>query len=392
MTAKQYNFTKQNDVVMKARKRFTKQNGVVKQILAGWTKRNGVVEQVYEYPYNTDSIVQMESPSVVYAATKDTLFSLDDYGNIAPYSGYREGNLVKGENIIEYGTTPFLCFSFPDQSFLAKGYTPAGLDVAEVSIETLDAVVVANYSLGTQGRPYGTLKTSPNTYATVSSTTDTISGYTKVVNFNTVQSLGESYILGTLGARVKFLTLNNYYSVGSFVSSTWNGGALVSYNPQTETYTTFAIPHAGSGNVAECSAPYTPNGQDAMFVVRDTNKYYSIAKFNPITESREFFVLDDWETNSNITRFAIGAYAGLFYVVKMTKNSASATMEVYNISGQLVRSLDFDLTYGVPRSITFDDYYGPTTSINSGRYATLTYKPTGGDPYEVVLVFDLAKL
>src|SRR5574344_1184728 len=47
MTAKQYNFTKQNDVVMKARKRFTKQNGVVKQILAGWTKRNGVVEQVY---------------------------------------------------------------------------------------------------------------------------------------------------------------------------------------------------------------------------------------------------------------------------------------------------------------------------------------------------------
>lgn len=47
MTARNYNFTKQNGTLYKAGKRFTKQSGVKKRILAGWTKRNGVVEQVY---------------------------------------------------------------------------------------------------------------------------------------------------------------------------------------------------------------------------------------------------------------------------------------------------------------------------------------------------------
>lgn len=50
MTARTYNFTKQNGVLCKAKKRYTKVSGVKKRILAGWTKQNGVVEQVYEDP------------------------------------------------------------------------------------------------------------------------------------------------------------------------------------------------------------------------------------------------------------------------------------------------------------------------------------------------------
>lgn len=50
MTANNFNYTKQNGVLMKAKGRFTKQNGTVKRILAGWTKQNGVVEQVYAAP------------------------------------------------------------------------------------------------------------------------------------------------------------------------------------------------------------------------------------------------------------------------------------------------------------------------------------------------------
>ena len=85
MTAKQYNFTKQNGVVMKARKRFTKQNGVVKQILAGWTKRNGVVEQVYSrdrisQPITFVPITDAWDYCPIYA-TVDAIYAVKDNVN-----------------------------------------------------------------------------------------------------------------------------------------------------------------------------------------------------------------------------------------------------------------------------------------------------------------------
>lgn len=67
MTAKLYNFTKENGVVKKAIKRFTKQNGVVKQILSGWTKTNGVVEQVYASALPPQFITEVSyAPTVIY--------------------------------------------------------------------------------------------------------------------------------------------------------------------------------------------------------------------------------------------------------------------------------------------------------------------------------------
>lgn len=84
MTVRSYNFTKQNGVLCKAKKRYTKVSGVKKRILAGWTKQNGVVEQVYEDP----------SAGFYFIATWDGVWNGNSGNQVRDAYSIDENNIV----------------------------------------------------------------------------------------------------------------------------------------------------------------------------------------------------------------------------------------------------------------------------------------------------------
>lgn len=378
MTAKQYNFTKQNDVVMKAKKRFTKQNGVVKQILAGWTKHNGVVKQVYSrdrisQPITFVPIANAFNYYPVYA-TVDAVYAVMSNEN-APYEIKDYWDVPEITQIeyngMKYRTDTFFNYAGGDtakQSFLYEkseyqytretnladfSYTEYAVNgyVSQVSIKLGDQLYLM---------PFGS-----DAYYEVNTATRNIQTvyWDEALPVN-MSELGYS--------RYGAITLSDGFGVmvkelnASLCVISYNQGVVNSYQ------TTLDDEHALGG-------VYTPNGQD---VIIDFPNYYrvgQIIKFNPISGA-----LVSWVPLGIGGVF--GAYGGFVYYARTsTDESIAFYVDKYNISGEIVSTVEVPLPNWVrhPGKITT---YDNQATKHSGRFAALNISPTH------TVVFDLAKI
>lgn len=378
MTAKQYNFTKQNDVVMKARKRFTKQNGVVKQILAGWTKRNGVVEQVYSrdrvsQPITFVPIANAFDYEPVYA-TADAVYAvvsnenrpyeIKNYWDVPEITQMEYNGITgkAGEKFFNYagGDTTKQSFLYEKSNyqyvretnladFSYTEYTVNGY-VSQVSIKLGDQLYLM---------PFGS-----DAYYEVNTATRNI----QTVYWDEALPVNMSEMgYSAYGA----ITLSDGFGV--MVKNLQTSLCVISYNQGVvNSYQTTLDYNHPLGSL------YTPNGQD---VIIDFPNYYrvgQIIKFNPISGA-----LVSWVPLGIGGVF--GAYGGFIYYARTsTDESIAFYVDKYNISGEIVSTIEVPLPEGVahPGTITTNDY----ATKHSGRFAALVISLTH------MVVFDLAKI
>ena len=378
MTAKQYNFTKQNGVVMKARKRFTKQNGVVKQILAGWTKRNGVVEQVYSrdrisQPITFVPITDAWDYCPIYA-TVDAIYAVkDNVNNLYKISNYWDSPEITQ---MEYngisGSTDQSFFNYAGgdtkkQSFLGQKSNYSAF--RETFVENFDYVSFSTNGYATKT----TIKLGDNLLMTPNGTT----GYYEI-NL-AIKSIQTKYWDEDLP--VSMSATGPYYGAitlldGFGVMVNKNGSSLfvMSYNNGIVKHVKTTI---GANYVLP--AVFTPNGQDVIIDLPTYGNIGRIAKYNPVANT-----ISTWTPLGS--GGVIGAYGGfVFYIRNATNNNIAFYVDKYNISGEVVSTLEVPLPEGVthPETITTDYDYA---TKHSGRFAAIVI----GSTHQVV--FDLAKI
>lgn len=351
MTANQYNFTKQNNVVMKARKRFTKQNGVVKQILAGWTKRNGVVEQVYasvptpKFATFITSNISEYGTNVLAIRTNDAV--LYNYN-----AGYDNDVLIQNDfwsdgPIVDVSCKlrpNYISYNYAENSLIGSGsYGEKELLLSD----PYNPVAYSRYG----GNIRAPIKIGDIDYIGYESIyNSSTSGYdTKLVEFSaTAKTTGEAVASGVnYPSRVHFssglclyegrgVCVANYEALATGGTKTFvlydydhSASNKVSYN------TVVSIDNALAKSGGISSGVFTTNGQDCFFTVSwldnssgDDSSY--LCKYNIQTKTLTKIALDRGST-------IIGTYNGFVYILVASENfDEFLVVEKYNLSLELV--------------------------------------------------------
>ena len=384
MTARQYNFTKQNGVVMKASRRFTKQNGIVKKILAGWTKQNGVVEQVFETP-GPDGIKFIPAPTgVTYTRP---IYCRDDYiycvGN--GYTDETKINVETGAPVTISRDMPALSANAIVVFFYANGVaadqsilTPLGsyaADYIEFSINSDTCLSTALSGSGNGLVPLTRMSSALYYYFdAVSSSSETklvvpdpLTVFTLSQPFNPAKcapiGLADNigYMFSLYGGNVYICSYETNQPV-RYASRTVNVGSSFTF----------------------ISGAYTPNGQDLFCSVYDgTNKVNKLIKFNTVSFDTNLFPLD---TNIPQEKAFFGCYQNsLFFITPIVdghNDITSLALEKYDLSGQKVSQETIEVPAGI--SIPYYEYFKKPT-VTSTRYASVLLGNT-------LIWFDLSKL
>lgn len=391
MTARQYNFTKQNDVVMKARRRFTKQNGVVKQILNGWTKTNGVVEKVYE------SVIAPAFASIVEMPT-DTgqLLYVDANNLVAVYTNHNNNVRVHNDYLsdgvatqISFGAPGGFGFNYAggvlaNQSLVSIGSTRyQEMPIADV----YNPIQYYNYNVGSGG--YFPIKLGTGHYV----------GFRSIYNYSRgvyewylyeyfptgstqVQYFGDYSSL----FKTKYTPLTLYDGRGVFcaVNSTSNGEAVVLYDyDDTDPDKITSIVLADETNQTMFGSHiYTPNGQDCILsVVRgSTSTYFKLCKYN--IQNKAVVMSSNLGSTG---RRLIGTYNGYIYVLqKSYAQNELFVVEKYDLSFNLIDTHTIALLSG--QALVSNIYN--STIHSGGRFVAVTYIDTNA--VTQLLVLDLS--
>lgn len=375
MTARYYNFTKQNGGLQKAKKRFTKQNGVVKEIVAGWTKQNGVVEQVYttsRIPTFHQFIPLLPSNSsdpVFVTDTYNAMFNgsetyvQSEYWNEGQvqqisFSGYSfnyAGGVENQQSILNVGT-------YPKEMLLSDPSTILGQTLWGYSdIHPYIRLSTNNYVALYQG--YGTTD-----LAYVSSTTRSR------VTVTNVPKPARSYSSS--------ITLQN--GKGVWYEQTENGDYGIydyddSASPNKLTYTTLFTPDSDESFYSWHPNIYTTNGTNCiMSIVSSVGSgiptYYTrLCKYD--TQTKTYGV-----SKVSGVKHILGTYNGYIYTAENPGLHGTGVLSIRKYD------TDFNLiaTHVVPRdSLDISEphvleFSGAETSMNSGgkyvgvKWATLT--------------------
>lgn len=378
MAANQYNFTKQNNVVMKARKRFTKQNGVVKQILAGWTKRNGVVEQVYASAAVPQfaTFITKELTTRVYALSANDavlyrynggsdnhIFVQNDFWSEGPIVAvscklllnhisynYAENSLIGSDT---YGEKELL---------LSDPYNP-------VAYSRYGGVISAPIKIGDINYIgyYNQFNSSTKQYDTV-----------KLVEYSaTAKTVGETLTPGVdYQSRATFSAgLCLYEGRGVCVASHIT---LESSDPHAYTFVLYDYDHSASNKVSYTTVAsidnavafeggmspgvFTTNGQDCFFTVSWSGLSYEddasyLCKYNIQTKTLTKVALNHAST-------IVGTYNGFVYVLASSENDDEfLVVKKYNLSLELVGTHAIPAQPGKSRTQPFN-----TTVNSNSRY------------------------
>lgn len=384
MTAKQYNFTKQNDVVMKARKRFTKQNGVVKQILAGWTKRNGVVEQVYSSVFTPqfatfiNSITSDHSIDVFAVSANDAV--LYDAN-----AGYDNSVLIQSEfwsdgPIVDVSCKlrpRYISYNYAENSLIGSG---VGGEKELLLSDPYNPVAYARYG----GNICAPIKIGHISYIGYESTyvNPTVGYNTKLVEFSaTAKTTGEAVASGVNFSAGLCLHEGRGVCLVRQVSTT-------STTNDTKTFVLYDYDHSASNKVSYSTVisivggtgtsgnistgVFTTNGQDCFFTVNWNynagHDYSYLCKYNIQTKTLTKVALGRGRT-------IIGTYNGFVYVLAASDNTEEfLVVEKYNLSLELVG------THAIPAQ---SDKTKPTinsqpfrTTVNSNNRYVAFYEPS----------------
>lgn len=377
MTAKQYNYTKQNDVVKKARKRFTKQNGVVKQILAGWTKRNGVVEQVYassvqpKFATFIDSITSEYGNDVFAVSANDAVLydANAGYDNAVLIQNdfWSEGPIVD----VRCGLRPYyLSYNYAENSLIgSKTYS-------EKELLLSDPYAPAAYSRY-GGNIRAPIKIGNVDYIGYESTyNSSTAGYdTKLVEFSDTAKTNKDAVASASnfssglclyeGRGVCLVrqvsTTSNTNDTKTFVLYDYDHSASnkVSYS----TVVSIVGGTGASGNIS--TGVFTTNGQDCFFTVNwnyhSGHDYSYLCKYNTQTKTLTKVALGRGRT-------IVGTYNGFVYVLAVSDSADEfLVVEKYNLSLELVG------THAIPAQTnktkpTIDSQPFMTTVNSNSRY------------------------
>lgn len=369
MTAKQYNFTKQNDVVMKARKRFTKQNGVVKQILAGWTKRNGVVEQVYSNVFTPQfatfiTSITSESGNDVFAVSANDAVLYD------ANAGYDNAVLIQNDFWSDGPIVDVRCklrpnyvsYNYAENSLIGSG--TFGEKELLLS-DPYNPVAYSRYG----GNIRAPIKIGDINYIGYESTyNSSIAGYdTKLVEFSaTAKTTGEAVASGVNFSSGLCLYEGRGVCLVRQVSTTSKTNdtktfVLYDYDHSASnkvSYNTVVSIVGGTGTSGDISnGVFTTNGQDCFFTVNwnyySGHDYSYLCKYNIQIKTLTKVALGRGRT-------IIGTYNGFVYVIAASDNDNEfLVVEKYNLSLELVG------THAIPAQ---SDKIKPT--INSQPFRT----------------------
>lgn len=384
MTARQYNFTKQNGVVMKASRRFTKQNGVVKRILAGWTKTNGVVEQVFESP-GPDGINFVLAPSgITYTRP---IYATDDYIYCVG-SGYdteTKINVETGAEVLISRDMPALSADAIVVFYRANGVaanqsilTPLGAYEAnyiEFSINSDTCLSTALSGLGAGLIPL-TRKSSSQYYVfkkTSSSTETSLYAPDQQVFLTLAQPFNPAKC-APIGLAERIGYMFSLYSGSVYICS---------YETNQATRYASRTINAGASFV-NISGAYTPDGQNLFCSIYDTtNRVNKLVRFNTASFDTNLYQLD---TNLPREKTFLGVYgSNLFFatpIVDGLNDIVSFALEKYDMSGQKVSQLTVDIPASL--SIAYNKTFSKPT-VTSTRYAAVLLDNT-------LIWFDLSKL
>lgn len=389
MTARQYNFTKQNGVVMKAKRRFTKQNGVVKRILSGWTKTNGVVEQVYSLNRITQKATFFNFPNndgfnyKLRFATIDGVYAskLND-GVAKVIANYWDTPVVQDAktslgNNSSLGWNEAGCFNYAGGVTSAQSFTYSEAStLRETNLSTMDVVdrtITGQWTAGRGSHP--SIKIDTEQY--IIPTTDYSDTLYYLVNASTynIQTVSWNPALPfTLnGGKSGAITLSAGY--GIIFQATTTDLCFVVYN--NGVVSTKVEPFViGSDYI---NAAFTPNGQDVILDISSYGVATKIVKFNPVSR-----LVSVWQPG--VVGAVLGAYAGYVFFARLANEPGLAFyVDKYNISGQVVSSTPIELPSGfsAPTYIGSDD---DVCTKHSGRFAAIVISNRYG------VVFDLSKL
>lgn len=401
MTARQYNFTKQNGVVMKARRRFTKQNGVVKQILNGWTKTNGVVEKVYE-----SSIAPMFARIIPAVSQRPYYIDKDYLVCEKPNTG---GSVMVQEEYLTGGPSTQLSFGVGHTSFNYAGGTSANQSLIDGGayrnheLPISDVYNPTNYSKYGGGIYVGPIKIGPTAYMGIKRTSDSseTSGYRfdMFVFSDTSSSVGTSIYgayrfsscltleqgCGVFVGKVTSAYLPTLLSVDvSFMVYDYDHSQNSSFGPSMITAFTEQVSSSGVvnnyGNYL--GSIYTPNGQDCIFCInwdKPGSEYAKLCKYNIQTKTVTSVQL-------GFDRVVIGCYNGYTYVVTPSTNQDELfVVEKYDLSLSRVGTHAVALPSGQSQ-VTNLYAHSFTTQHSGGRYAAMWFYDGTND---LMLVLDL---
>ena len=384
MTARPYNFTKQNGVVMKARRRFTKQNGVVKQILRGWTKTNGSIEMVF------DGFANVVEP----IADTGLLYYVDANNLVADYEGHG-GTVRVQQDYLAGGTATQLGFGQAGFGFnYANGVSSnqsllalASRKYQELLLNNLyNPIEYYNFSVGTL---YAPIKIGLGQYVGVKRT---YNGYDYDMNLVYCSATGtvQGQQFGNATAVSGSLTL--YDGRGVFVGRQVSSGPIIKItiydyddtDPNKITDTTLFSDSATTGTAGSIynNSIFTPNGQDCIFGVNfyksGSVQYFKLCKYNIQTKTVV-------TTELGYGRHIVGTYNGYIYIVAETNDPDELfVVEKYDLSLTFLESHTIPLLSG---EYKFAGYFYPTIH-SGGRYVAASYTGTNGA--EQLLVLDLS--
>lgn len=384
MTARQYNFTKQNGVVMKASRRFTKINGVVKQILAGWTKRNGVVEKVFEAP-GPEGITFVSAPAGV--TYKRPIYATDSYIYCVGdgYDTEKKINVETGAEVTISRDMPALAASAIVVFFYANGVaanqsilTPLGeydADYIEFSINSDTCLSTAQSGSGAGLVPL-TRKSSSEYYffnKTASSSQTTLYAPDQGTFLNLAQPFNPARC-APIGIADRIGYMFSLYQGNVYICSYETNQAVRYASKTVNVGASFTV----------ISGAYTPNGQDLFCSVYDgTNKVNKLIKFNTASFDTDLFQLD---TNIANEKTFLGAYGSALFFATPIKNGTdditSFLLEKYDLSGQKISQTVIDIPAGI--SISYVNEFSKPT-VTSTKYASVLLGNT-------LIWFDLSQL
>lgn len=378
MTANNFNYTKQNGVLMKASRRFTKQNGVVKRILSGWTKQNGVVEKVFETP-TVNGIKFLNVPSAIGDARP--IYATSDYF-------YCDGSNYEYKVNVTTGATEQPGLGLPAISatdtvvFFWANNVAANQSVlmplGNWDTGYIEYSITSDTCLSTsqQGAQYGVLPLTRNS-------SSSYCYYTRKDSSTTTELWTGSSLLALTpqpfdDEKCSPIGLDN--SLG-YAFILYDGKVYItSYETnQAWRYESKTL-NVGAGFV-DISGTYTTNGQDLFCSVYDpTNQLNKLIKFNTVSYASSQFQLDAMLPQK---KTFIGAYNNyLFFitpVINGTSDIANCSLEKYDSSGQRVSQILVD----IPAGITYDKRFTKPT-VTSTRYAAVRLD-------SILIWFDLAQ-
>lgn len=377
MTARNFNYTKQNGVLMKASKRFTKQNGVVKQILSGWTKQNGVIEQVYS-SVPIPQFAEFVLLDTTGAGSYD-IFSVSDTRMV-----YYEKRTVDGvlhtdsyiwDNYMSGGTPVIIS----PQCFASYGFNYASGVAANQSILSSSPGVqyaagnelyLSNPSAGSTnktGNGTAYIKRANMSYVDFDITYGSNSDTLKMIEFTNSTSTTTNVYTSYYVRLGKGLTLSNGRGVipaqKTNMSTTsdncttiyiyfldYNNGTLSRSTAVTisrSTSTTTSTLSSSNSNLIS-SPVYTTNGQDCYFSVTWTTRS-SVWPIDPVTYMCKYDTTTSTASNVAIPgcKCIIGTYNNYIYAIGVSSDpDVFVTVEQYDSSFQLIKSKNVPMPTG----------------------------------------------